>query len=87
MTMPKWLSAAIATALWPALMMLSMIALSPPVFELYNGGALGGSPVIPFAFISSGAFAISVLLCVGVWALLRAFVERPHHPRERQPQL
>lgn len=85
--MPKWLSAAIATALWPALMMFSVVALSPPVLELYNGGALGDSPVVAFAFISSGAFAISVLVCVAVWALLRATVGRPHEDRHRQPQL
>jgi len=70
--MPKWVCTAIAAALWPAAMTIGVVLISPPILALYDGGALGASPLAPMTFISIGALVLSVGLCFVLRALLRA---------------
>ena len=83
--MPRWVSTAIAIALWPVAMTLGMVLVSSPILALYDAGSLGSSPVAPMTFISIGAIVVSVGLCIALRAVLLAATRyaehRPSHPR------
>ncbi len=86
--MPRWVCTAIAVALWPVAMTLGMVLVSAPILALYDAGSLGPSPVAPMTFISIGAIALSVGICVALRAVLVAFTRhaehRPGRPRHAQ---
>ena len=70
----RWVSTAIAIALWPMAMTLGMVLVSSPILALYYAGSLGPSPVAPMTFISIGAI-VDGLDCVSRYG--RFFSQRP----------
>ena len=73
--MPRWVCTVAAAAAWPVAMTIGVVLISPPVLALYEAGLLGTSPSAPMAFISIVAVALSMTLCVSIWALLRTYCE------------
>jgi len=74
--MPKWVSSAIAVALWPIAMMLAALFVSNPILALYDSGTLGSSPVAPMTAISISALVVSIVLCFVLRWILVAFSKR-----------
>ena len=74
--MPKWVCTAVAAAIWPLAMTMSVVLVSPTVLSLYDAGAMGASPVAPITVISLGSLVISVAFCFAVRALLHFAARR-----------
>jgi len=81
--MPRWVSTAIAVALWPVAMTLGVVLVSAPVLALYDSGALGASPVAPMTYISIGALVVSLVVCFALRAILLAATKHGAEPPGR----
>jgi len=58
--------------MWPIAMMLGVLFVSNPILALYDSGALGASPVAPMTYISIGAVALSLALCLVLRAIFNS---------------